>query len=217
MLISRDDIVYIATKHKKEDIFRPLFEKVFNCSVTTLPVDTDKYGTFTGETKRKLNQKETADAKARNAAKTFKKRFVVASEGSFFPDPASFGILTLNHEIVVLYDAHKDTFYRGEHTTYDVCAQKSAVRKIADLNTFLKNLPENQEYILSYRSFLLLGKKRFIKDLPLSDIKTTLKLLLSRWWITSISIETDMRAHRNALRKFAIHKAAENLITNITQ
>ncbi len=215
MVLSPSDTVFVATKHKKEQIVKPLFEREFGCHVDVLEIDTDAYGTFTGEKKRRGAQMDIAKKKAFDAARRFGKRFVLASEGSFFPDPNSFGFLILNVEVVVLYDAHADYFYIGEHVTHDVCAKKSDIRSLNDFYTFIKDMPQDQQYILSYRTLFLLGKKVFIKHALVQQVPEILTSLLSRRGVMNIVIETDMRAHRNALRKHAIQKATEKLIEHL--
>lgn len=80
----------IATKHKKERVIAPILEKELgvNCFVTD--IDTDKFGTFTGEIERKEDAISTARNKCLLAMELENCDLVLASEGSFGAHPSLF-------------------------------------------------------------------------------------------------------------------------------
>ena len=76
-----DKTIYIATKHGKEKAIRPVFEGALRCRVNvTENYDTDVFGTFSREIKRKLSAHKTCICKAKTAAEKFNLDYVVASE-----------------------------------------------------------------------------------------------------------------------------------------
>ena len=83
----RNQIVVFATRHEKEKVLFPLFEKL-GLQIKALAVDTDQFGTFTGEVNRSGTIRETLRKKIREAARIdSQSRLFLASEGSFGPHP----------------------------------------------------------------------------------------------------------------------------------
>lgn len=62
------EIVHFATKHKKEEILSPLFH-VQNTKCQAVAVDTDEFGTFSGEVERAGSVRQTLRTKINAAAK----------------------------------------------------------------------------------------------------------------------------------------------------
>uniref|UniRef100_UPI00404732A9 DUF6671 family protein n=1 Tax=Flavobacterium sp. TaxID=239 RepID=UPI00404732A9 len=81
----------IVTKHKKEQVIAPLFEKEFgvNCFVSK-EFDTDLLGTFSGEISRKYDALETLKQKCLQAMELEGYDLAIATEGSFGNHPAVF-------------------------------------------------------------------------------------------------------------------------------
>ena len=85
--IYEDQVVYFGTKHDKEKLLAPLFlECQRNC--VGVPIDTDVFGTFSGEVERKGTVIETLRKKVLKTADACPRAvLIVASEGSFAPHP----------------------------------------------------------------------------------------------------------------------------------
>jgi len=97
--------IIIATQHKKEEVIRPILEKEFGITcLTDDTLDTDQFGTFSGETERTKDATNTARLKCRLGMKNLQLDLAIASEGSFSRSNSLFGT-TLNEEILVLIDA----------------------------------------------------------------------------------------------------------------
>ena len=79
------ETVYFATKHSKEKVLSPQLAKIgMNCVRTE--VDTDRFGTFSGEVERVGSVRETLRLKTAAATEAHPEaRFFLASEGSFIP------------------------------------------------------------------------------------------------------------------------------------
>lgn len=73
--------VVLATKHQKEEVIRPVFEKGLGCSIhVPMQYNTDQFGTFTNEIPRKLSADETLIQKAKEAAHQFGYHYAIAVE-----------------------------------------------------------------------------------------------------------------------------------------
>ncbi|MDP3559480.1 MAG: hypothetical protein Q8R79_03910 [Legionellaceae bacterium] len=61
--------VLLASKHNKEQVIEPVFREQLSCNLYVSDIDTDQFGTFTGEVPRSLSPHETCILKASFAAK----------------------------------------------------------------------------------------------------------------------------------------------------
>ena len=97
------EFVLFATKHEKEEIIAPLLLEVGMVCIKA-DVDTDQFGTFTGEIERTGSVRETLRKKIESAAQSYpNERFVLASEGSFGPHPI-IGFMQTDLESLLLWD-----------------------------------------------------------------------------------------------------------------
>ena len=94
----------IVTKHGKERVLIPILHDRLRMFGEVLIIDTDVFGTFTGEVERQGSQLDALRSKLQSGAElTPYDAILVANEGSFSPDP-SFPFITLNRELVGMYD-----------------------------------------------------------------------------------------------------------------
>ena len=93
----------LATKHGKLAQIGPALLAAVGLEVIPVDVDTDMFGTFTGEVQRPGDALQTAIAKAQAAAHAGGLTLGIASEGSFGPHPG-IPFVAANLEIVVLVD-----------------------------------------------------------------------------------------------------------------
>src|SRR5579875_83219 len=98
----------IATKHKKEEVIAPVLENALGvkCFVPK-DLDTDIFGTFSGEVERKNDPVTTARNKCLNAMKLNNCDLAIASEGSFGMHPFVF-FTYADEEIVLFMDKKND-------------------------------------------------------------------------------------------------------------
>jgi hypothetical protein len=81
----------IATKHNKERVIAPLFEKALGVTcIVPDNFDTDLLGTFSGEVEREQDPLSTARRKCLLAMQQANCDLAIASEGSFGPHPSLF-------------------------------------------------------------------------------------------------------------------------------
>ncbi len=77
----------VATMHEKQRAIGPSFESLLGFQMETGFLNTDVFGTFSGEVERSLPPKECAKIKCLNALSAHGKQMGIANEGSFVPHP----------------------------------------------------------------------------------------------------------------------------------
>ncbi len=93
----------VATKHEKETIVGPLFQKAFPWFLLPCgPLDTDAFGTFSGEKERIGTPLEVLKQKCQAASQLVQADFYFATEASFGPHPEC-PFLPFYEEWVMLY------------------------------------------------------------------------------------------------------------------
>lgn len=94
---------YFATKHGKEELLKPLLAEL-GMDCVAIPVDTDVFGTFSGEVERTGSVRETLRKKIKAAADQHSEaQLILASEGSFGPHPL-IGFMQTDLESLLLWD-----------------------------------------------------------------------------------------------------------------
>jgi hypothetical protein len=129
-------LVVMATKHDKTKLVAQPFNDVLAMRAQEVIVDTDVFGTFTGEIERVGTPLETAVKKAQLGIKTTGNPYAIASEGSVGPDPF-FGFINANIETMVFVDNElgiqvHETIKSNEITAFSTTTLKS------DLGNFLQ-------------------------------------------------------------------------------
>lgn len=92
--------IAVGTRHGKQHQFAPAFGEILGAELVTPPdLDTDRFGTFTGEAPRRGPAVEAARAKARLAMGTTGLARGLASEASYGPLPGGW----FGHEEILLF------------------------------------------------------------------------------------------------------------------
>ena len=103
-MIFNDRNVVIATMHKKEQVIAPILEQKLGVKCTIADgLNTDQFGTFSGEIERSKNPIEVLRAKCLAAMELSGCDIAVASEGSFGNHPLLF-FSQANDEMVMFLD-----------------------------------------------------------------------------------------------------------------
>ena len=202
--------ITIATKHGKEKALAPLVSTLLEAiPVTYSNIDTDQFGSFSGETERTGTPIETLRAKTEQAYQITGHRRFIVSEGSFGAHP-SIPFITANEEWLLYtdLDLEHEVLIRSISTETNYAQQE--VQSVDDLNAFLANqdFPEN--------GLILIGKEQqtileVIKDFQNEEaLFSAFNKLKERF--QQIEIQTDMRAHKNRLRMKHIESTGRKLI-----
>jgi len=110
-------LIAVGTRHGKEHQLAPAFREVLGSRLVTPPdLDTDQFGTFSGETTRPGTAGDAARAKARLAMRVSGLPYGLASEASYGPLPGS-GWYGHEEILVFVDDTRGIEVLQGHRTT----------------------------------------------------------------------------------------------------
>jgi len=195
----------IVTKHGKERVLDPLLRRRLGMYPELLQLDTDRFGTFTGEIARAGSQLDALRAKLRAGAEaTYYDAVIVASEGSFSVDPF-FPVATIDIELVGLYDPSAEIEIVGRAVAPAVHAFSGEVTDEGGLERALARIgfPEHAAVL----------HDRLATHKGLRERDRLLALARAAWrrGVTP-RIESDARASMNPTRMALISTACEDAI-----
>ena len=210
-MIYKDKFVLLASKHKKEQVIEPVFREKLGCNLSVEDIDTDQFGTFTGEIPRSQSAYNTCILKAKHAANEKKYALSIASEGSFGPHPSN-PFIPHAHEIMVFVDLDNDWVIAEQlvtpHTNYNMMTIDQDTR----LDAFLA-----AAHFPSHALTLQSGDKQNVLEKGInSHAKLHASLDVNFKKYNELFIATDMRAMMNPTRMQTLAELAENLAIRIT-
>jgi hypothetical protein len=208
----RGRTLMIATKHGKEAVLAPLFERSLGLRCMVPPdLDTDLLGTFTGEVERRGDPLSVAREKCLMAAAQVNADLILASEGSFGPHP-SIPFVSAGDELLFLLDTTtKREFYSRELTT-ETNFHGEWVRDEDSLDQFLHKagFPSHAVILRASETDTVHLRKGLAKKEDVLLHFNDLQSVHGKVWI-----ETDMRAMHNPTRMRAIARAGEKLVEKL--
>jgi hypothetical protein len=213
----KNRLAVLATMHHKEKVIAPLLAEQAGIEVIVPPgLDTDQFGTFTREIKRRETQVKTALLKAKYALELTGETLAIASEGSFFPDPI-LPFSLCDREIVLLYEPLNNLEIRGEYLSREVNHQGKTVTSLEQALQFAEKVgfPEQGLVVMTHAQTTLpqeMSKGIRVLDHLIEAIRHTLR---SHGGIAYL--ETDLRAMHNPKRQIAIALATQDLIRKLHQ
>lgn len=206
----------LATKHGKLGLIGPAMRGVLGTEVVSVGVDTDQFGTFSGEVPRTLSELDCAIAKARLAMRERRSDLGMASEGTFSPHP-DVPWLTMDKELVVLVDDRLDHVFWECAVSSEITAITETVGADADLTSLAvrADLPRHavivRPAVPSPRSghdaeqFVCKGIRQS------SDLASAVQASCAASGTRQAVVTTDFRAHCCPSRQVVIAAAAERL------
>lgn len=202
----------IVTKHEKEKVIAPLFEKAFNlkCSVS-VNFDTDSLGTFTGEIERLNDPLTTVRNKCLLAMELEGSDLAVASEGSFGPHPQLI-FTPVNHELAIFIDKKNDIEIIASEASMNTNFAGRLVNSFDDLLNFAV-VSKFPSHALILRNGEHCKEKLFKGITTHNYLKEAYYQLFENYG--TVFAETDMRAMFNPSRMLVIEKVFEKLISKI--
>jgi hypothetical protein len=209
--------VLLVTRHGKQKVIAPLLQEAMNITMDVSEnIDTDEFGTFSGDVERPADQYTTAKLKAlRGLERNPAFEIAIASEGAFNPHPDS-PFITVNTEIVLLMDRRHDLEITGRYVSI---ASHVSEKTVTNINEALETataigFPETGVILKaiqrSNEAFYVL--KDFQSVYELSEAAS---FLFNNPKFNSVIMQTDMRAHRNPQRMENIRIATAELINNM--
>lgn len=202
----------LVTMHGKEQVIGPLLKQIGLQVGVSNRINTDLFGTFSGEIERPASQLETLRLKAEKCLETHPEHsLALASEGAFNGHPAS--PFTVTHtELVILKDRPSGLEVIGSHVTMDFEVRRKVMRHLEELDEFLKqaSFPEFGVVLKTRHE----GKWQVAKDFQTQDEvwEAFEKLHVMTGELT---VESDLRAHRNPRRMKIIGEATLDLIAKL--
>jgi hypothetical protein len=199
--------IHIVTIHGKERVIGPMLENKLEVQTSVIRnLNTDKFGTFSGEIERKDPPLITLRKKIEAAYELTGHSIIVGSEGSFGSHPALF-MLPADEEWVMLKDFERDLEIVGRHLTEETNFSGDAVSSIRELEEFCERVK------FPSHGLILKLEDKIHKDLERDSLFELVTHAQARK--IKVNIETDMRADRNPTRMKAIGKATDNLIERL--
>ena len=199
--------------HGKARAIAPPLRRRLGLEVETLEgLDTDQFGTFTGEIERTGSQLDAARAKVGAAfAMTPRARVALASEGSFGPHPF-IPFAPLGREIVVLADRSTGLELIGHDATLGPRFDHQVVSSWEEALAFARRVEfPVQGVIVTASKEGRRDPSRFVckSAADCENLAAAVEAALACGG--PAHLECDMRAHRNPRRMSAIRRASADL------
>ncbi|MCB0487636.1 MAG: hypothetical protein KDC99_04120, partial [Cyclobacteriaceae bacterium] len=171
-------------------------------------IDTDQFGTFSGEIPRHKSIIDTARAKCDFVFLKSGCDLVLASEGTFGPHPAS-PLIPSDHEFLLLKDFVHDLEITGAVLSYRTNYHQKTISDFEELMDFATSVkfPSHGIILRSCAGDLIykgINEGRLLRKCFDEMMRSS----------KSILAETDMRANFNPTRTDVIKEAASDLVKN---
>lgn len=207
------ETVYFGTKHDKASALAPLFLEIgMRCE--SIDVDTDEFGTFTGEIERNGSVKDTLRKKVEAVLRVKPDaRFVVASEGSFGPHPFV-GFIQSDHEVLLFFDRSSGLEIFAEELSTETNHDQIEFGPQDDLKAFLKRV--------HFPSHGIIVRPKGVSSTVFKGLTTwhgVGQAIIDCFLVSSepkVILSTDMRASFNPTRMSVIAQAGKKLIQRLT-
>ena len=208
----KDRKLLIATKHQKEKAIAPVFTKSLGVQVIVpAQLDTDVFGTFTGEITRTTSAIAAARKKIDKAFSLYDCDMAIASEGSFGSHP-TFGFVAADEEVLLFIDKKNNLEISISLLSTNTNYNSSEITTEEQLNEFVVSIGfPKHGVILRKNNHELDGIIKGIRKWD--DLKNGFEKLMKGYG--SVICETDMRAMHNPTRMKVIEEAAKKLVKKI--
>lgn len=204
----------LATRHGKEHQIRPALASV-GLDVVVADVDTDSFGTFTGEIPRRGHPLEVAERKARAAISATGLDVGLASEGSFGPHP-QVPFLIADVELVALVDTHLDIVVVEQAMSFDTVAAALKITQGSDVDEFCERVGFPAQALIVRPA----DKSPYHITKGITDrdrLARAMVIAAAASKDRTAMIETDLRAHYCPKRQMVIAQAAARLAARLAR
>ena len=196
----------LATMHGKDKVLQPILESALGVKMLVpIGLDTDEWGTFSGEVERNGSPLETARRKCEAAHRLTGESLVMASEGSFGAHPV-LGFVPANEEWLLLKDFERDFEIKAKVISTSTNFAGAAYKDWDDLIYFVvqTNFPSHGLMVRGAKDDLTEIHKG-LRDWD--SLKSSFNYFRKR--NGQAYIETDMRAMHNPTRMKVIGEVAQ--------
>ncbi len=200
----------IATKHKKDTVIAPIFEKELGL-ICIIPeeLNTDLLGTFSGEIERVDDPVTTLRKKCIMAIEATGISLAIANEGSFGPHPTIF-FAQANDELVMLLDQENNIEIIAREISTETNFNGAEIKSEEELLGFARQIGFPSHGIIlkpAKNNYSLIFKNNPSAEELIQHFNTLINTFGTAY------AETDMRAMNNPTRMKNIEKATEKLVT----
>ena len=183
--------------------------------VTPDAIDTDVFGTFTGEVRRERGIRDTAIAKARRGMELTGRSIGIASEGSFGPHP-EIPMIPADMELMVLVDDERGLVIVETLISAETNYAHIEIERGAKIDEFLERAMFPSHALIvrpntTLRQGDLVQKGIVTKDHLDEAIRTSIEFSLDG----KAFVQTDMRAHVNPMRMVVLENLADRLVARL--
>ena len=199
----------VATKHGKERVIGPLMAQAFGMRFQECLIDTDVFGTFSGEIKRLDSPIDAARKKCEVAFELSGIDLVVSSEGSFGPHPRV-PFLPGNEEILLLKDFKNEL----EIMVHSVSMETNFAlyQGEEEVKQFLGRVKFPSHGLIARKSTAS-SDDVFKGIVDENELQEAIHYLSKNFG--TYVLETDMRAHFNPTRMLHIEQLTATLIAKM--
>jgi hypothetical protein len=206
------EVVHVASMHEKEELLRPLLSRAgLHCQ--SVAVNTDEFGTFSGEIERVGSIRETLRKKIKAAVALVPHgRLFLASEGTFGPHPI-LGFFQTDLEALLFLDQKLEIEIYAEFLAADVIHDEAVLGPRDDFRAFLAKIhfPSHGVIVRPEGLFNPIFK-------GLHEERSVAQAMLTSFMESKtgrVVLATDLRANHNPSRREAIKRAGENLLEKL--
>jgi len=202
----RGQAIAVGTKHGKQHLFQPAFSDVLGAVLHTPPgLDTDRFGTFSGEVPRAGTAIDAARAKARLAMAVSELPYGLASEASYGP---LLGGWAGHEELLLFCDESRGIEVLVGHRTLAVPGTAQPVRSCGEVRpALLDGLPDQALIVRPCRGEGPLRKG--ITDA--AALRAAVSAAAAHSPDGLALVEPDLRAHHNPSRRLVLARLAVTL------
>jgi hypothetical protein len=202
----------IATMHKKERVIAPLLEANLGVKcIVSDQLNTDVFGTFSGDISRVQNPMDVLRMKCNAAMDLTNVDLAVASEGSFGNHPMMY-FTSADDELLMLVDRKNKLEIVERELSLQTNLNATYVNDFEELKSFALKIQFPSHAICMKDSEI--GGSFLVKGIQTMDqLKSCFNECFNKF--NSVYVETDMRALYNPTRMKVIEIAATKLCAKI--
>lgn len=203
-------VVFATQHHKHEQAAAPFREHLGASVVSPDDIDTDQFGTFTGETPRTLSPRDTALAKAQLGIARTGHPYALASEATY---STSWPTAT-HHELLLFLDQERSITITENAI---VPARSHDTIRLTDPNDAADaaerfGFPTTHAVVVAYRGQTVLTHK------GIDSIPALTAAVAASWTAdTDVLIGPDHRAHADPARQQVIASLADRMAIRLTR
>ena len=203
--------IALATKHGKLAQIAPAFETLRDWQIELVEIDTDVYGTFSGEVPRLMTPKDAAIEKAKAGALHAGFNFGLASEGTIGPHP-QIPFINSDVEVMAFVDLKSEFAVVETLMSPEIQAYSSTVNRDTNLDDVIAklDLPAHAANL----TINIDGERQFIKGIHQpEELRRVVAEALEQ--SATVEIENDFRAMSSPSRQNNIAALAEKLAARL--